>query len=122
MDPYVALLILFGFATAVGGGFIVISHLIGPKKENAVKGLPYECGVESVDEPRRPFSVKFYLVAMLFIVFDIEVVFLYPWAVNFKEFVRSGMGTFVFVEMAIFLGILVAGLLYVYGKRAIDWD
>ncbi|MBI2982045.1 MAG: NADH-quinone oxidoreductase subunit A [Deltaproteobacteria bacterium] len=122
MSPYIPLLLLFLFAAIVSGGFILLSHLLGPRKKGEKKMLPYECGVNQTDEPRHRFSVKFYLVAMIFIVFDIEVVFLYPWAVLFKEFVRNGMGLFLFAEMAVFLGILVVGLLYVYGRRALEWE
>ncbi|MBI2081943.1 MAG: NADH-quinone oxidoreductase subunit A [Deltaproteobacteria bacterium] len=122
MSPYISLLLLFLFGALVSGGFILVSHLLGPLKKTEAKMLPYECGVNPVDEPRHRFSVKFYLVAMIFIVFDIEVVFLYPWAVLFKEFVREGMGLFLFVEMAVFLGVLVVGLLYVYGRRALKWE
>ncbi|MBI2067545.1 MAG: NADH-quinone oxidoreductase subunit A [Deltaproteobacteria bacterium] len=122
MNPYFSLLLLFAFALLIGGGFILLSQALGPRKRKATKELPYECGVDPIDEPRRRFSVKFYLVAMLFIVFDVEVVFLYPWAVLYKEFIRSGLGMFVFVEMALFLGILVAGLLYIYGRRALEWE
>ncbi len=122
MNPYVSLLLLFAFGATVSGGFILLSHFLGPRKPNRVKGLPYECGIDQVDEPRRPVSVKFYLVAMLFIVFDVEVVFLYPWAILFKEFLRSGQGAFVAVEMALFLGVLIIGLLYVYGRRALEWE
>ena len=122
MNPYIPLLLLFAFATLIAGGFLGLSHLLGPKKQSAEKSLPYECGIDPVGEPRERFSVKFYLVAMLFILFDVEVVFLYPWAVLFKDFVREGAGVFVLVEMSIFLGILVVGLLYIYGRRAIDWS
>ncbi|MBI2981860.1 MAG: NADH-quinone oxidoreductase subunit A [Deltaproteobacteria bacterium] len=122
MSPYIPLLLLFSFAAILSGGFILLSHLLGPRKEAEEKMLPYECGVNQTGKPRHRFSVKFYLVAMIFIVFDIEVVFLYPWAVLFKEFVRNGMGLFLFAEMAVFLGVLVVGLLYVYGRRALEWE
>ena len=121
MIPYLSLLFLFAFAGLIGGGFLLLSHLLGPKKKGLEKDLPYECGVNSVGSARERFSVKFYLVAMLFILFDVEVVFLYPWAVLFKEFVRAGGGLFLFIEMAIFLGILVVGLIYIYGRRALEW-
>lgn len=122
LNPYISLLLLFAFAAAVSGGFILLSHLLGPRRKTAVKGLAYECGINGVDEPRRHVSVKFYLVAMIFILFDIEVVFLYPWAVLFQEFVRAGHGLFLFVEMLVFLGILIVGLLYIYGRRALEWQ
>ena len=122
MNPYLPVLMLFVFGALVSGGFLVLSHLIGPRRKTRAKGLPYECGIDPVDEPRRPIAVKFYLVAMLFILFDIEVVFLYPWAILFREFIRTGQGLFVFAEMALFLGILIVGLLYVYGRRALEWE
>lgn len=122
MNPYLSLLMLFAFGALTAGGLLVLSHLLGPRRKTPTKGLTYECGIDPVEEPRRHFSVKFYLVAMVFIVFDIEVVFLYPWAVLFKEFVREGQGLFLFIEMAIFLGILVIGLVYLYGRRALEWE
>lgn len=121
MTTYVPLLLLFTFAAMIGGGLLLLSHLLGPKKKRPEKDLPYECGIDSVGSARERFSVKFYLVAMLFILFDVEVVFLYPWAVLFKEFVQAGGGLFLFIEMTIFLGILVVGLIYIYGKRALEW-
>jgi len=122
MTPYVNLLLLFLFGAMVTGGLMLASHLLGPHKKSREKGLPYECGIDPEEAPRHPLNVKFYLVAMLFIVFDIEVVFLFPWAVLFKEFVSEGMGMFLFVEMAVFLGVLVVGLLYIYRRRALEWE
>lgn len=121
MNPYIPILLLFGFGAVFTGGFLLLSHLLGPSKHSPEKDMTYECGLNPIGTTRGRFPVKFYLVAMLFIIFDIEVVFLYPWAVLFKEFIASGMGLFVFVEMTAFLAILVVGLLYVYGRRAIDW-
>ena len=122
MNPYIPLLLLFVFAALVAGGFLLLSYLLSPRRMTPEKMLPYECGVDPVGSVRERFSVKFYLVAMLFILFDIEVVFLYPWAILFKEFARSGLGLFLFIEMAVFLGILVVGLIYIYGRRAIEWE
>jgi NADH-quinone oxidoreductase subunit A len=108
----------------VAGGFAVATlaatHLFGPRRPNPVKLSPYESGVPPVGDARLRFSVKFYLVAMLFIIFDIEVVFLYPWAVVFKELLAQG--TFIFTEMVVFIGVLVMGLLYVWRKGGLDWD
>ena len=108
----------------VAGGFAAVSlaatHLFGPHRPNPVKLSPYESGVPPVGDARLRFSVKFYLVAMLFIIFDIEVVFLYPWAVVFKELLAQG--TFIFTEMVVFIGVLVMGLLYVWRKGGLDWD
>ena len=108
----------------VAGGFAAVSlaatHLFGPRRPNPVKLSPYESGIPPVGDARLRFSVKFYLVAMLFIIFDIEVVFLYPWAVVFKELLAQG--TFIFTEMVVFIGVLVMGLLYVWRKGGLDWD
>ncbi len=121
MNEYLPLLMIFVFGALVTGGFIAVSHLIGPRKVLPEKSLAYECGVTAPGDARHRFSVKFYLVAMLFILFDVEVVFLYPWAVLFRESVQSGLGIFFLVEMFIFLGVLIAGLVYVYGHKAIEW-
>lgn len=122
MDPYLPLVFLFLFAAMIGGGFLLLAHWLGPARRNPEKEGTYECGIDPVGSPRGRFSVKFYLVAMLFILFDVEVVFLYPWAILFKEFVRMGAGPFLFAEMAVFLGILVIGLVYIYGSRALEWE
>lgn len=120
MNPYVSLLMLFIFAGVVGGALLVLAHIFAPTG-NKAKAMPYECGIEPRGSTRNPFPVKFYLVAVLFILFDIEVVFLYPWAVLFREFQAAGVGLFIFIEMMVFLGILVVGLFYLYGRRAIEW-
>jgi NADH-quinone oxidoreductase subunit A len=122
LNPYIPLLMLFGFAALLGGIILALSHLLGPHKMTPEKGLSYECGVNPLGSTRERFSVKFYLVAMLFILFDVEVVFLYPWAVLYRNYVKAGLGPFVFIEMLIFLGILAVGLAYVYGKRALKWE
>ena len=83
---------------------------------------PYECGVDPVGSPHQRFSVKFYMVAMLFILFDIEVVFLYPWAKLFKEFKLAGMGTMLFGEMVVFMAVLGLGLVYVWRRGALEWE
>jgi NADH-quinone oxidoreductase subunit A len=123
MNPYIPLLMLFVFGAVFTGGFLLISQLLSPRrkrKASADKDLSYECGVNTVGSTRERFSVKFYLVAMLFILFDIEVVFLYPWAVLFRELLAQG--PFLFFEMLAFLAIMAVGLIYVYGTRAIKWD
>lgn len=122
MSPYVPILMLFLIGIGLSVGFVLLSHFVGTHKPNPAKMGPYECGLDPVGSPRRRFSVKFYLVAMLFILFDIEVVFLYPWAVLFKEFKGAGLGGILFVEMAIFLAILTIGLVYVFRRRALDWE
>ena len=109
---------------AVAGGFALTSlaatHLFGPHRPNPIKLSPYESGVPPMGDARLRFSVKFYLVAMDFIIFDIEVVFLYPWAVVFKDLLVQGV--FIFVGMAVFLAVLALGLAYSWRKGGLDWD
>ena len=115
--PIVILLaVVAGFAVVT----LILTHLCGPRKPNPVKLSPYESGVPPVGDARLRFSIKFYLVAMLFIIFDIEVVFLSPWAVVFTDLLAQG--SFIFVEMVVFLGILALGLLYVWRKGGLEWD
>jgi NADH-quinone oxidoreductase subunit A len=104
---------------AVGFGAVVVffSTILGPRNPGRVKLETYECGMEPIGPNRIRFAVKFYIIAMLFIVFDIEAVFLFPWAVVFKD-----LGLFGFIEMAIFILILFAGLAYVWRKGALEWD
>jgi NADH-quinone oxidoreductase subunit A len=111
--------ILFTFIIAMG--FIlfamIASHNLGPKKKSAVKDEAFECGIESVGNARTPFSIKYFLVAILFVLFDVEVIFMYPWAVNFKTLGVSGL-----IEMFMFMGFLVIGLLYIIKKGALKWE
>ncbi|MBD3165640.1 NADH-quinone oxidoreductase subunit A [bacterium] len=116
-QDFVPILITF----LVVGGFAIISliasHLLGPKRFSPVKQDTYECGVDYVGDSRKRFSVKFYLVAVLFLIFDLEVVFMYPWAVNFRE-----LGLYGFWTMGVFLLILTIGLLYEWKKGALEWE
>ena len=116
-QDFVPVLITF----AIVGGFAGISlwatHLLGPKSYSPIKQDTYECGVDYVGDSRQRFSVKFYLVAVLFVIFDLEVVFMYPWAVNFRT-----LGGFGLVTMGIFLVILTIGLLYEWKKGALEWE
>jgi NADH-quinone oxidoreductase subunit A len=107
------------FVLAVGFSLVVIflSAIVGQRKITPQKMMPYECGMDPIGPARKPFSVKFYIIAMLFIVFDIEVVFLYPWAVIFKELKLFGL-----VEMAVFIAILFVGFIYVWKKGALEWE
>ena len=108
-------MILAASGTAIG--MIVLTTLIGPKKSFAEKDEPFECGVSPVSDPNSRFSVRFYIIAMLFIVFDIEAVFLFPWAAIFKD-----LGLFGFVEMMVFIFVLAIGLVYVWKKGALEWE
>jgi NADH-quinone oxidoreductase subunit A len=115
--PYFPLLVLFGFAAVIVVALLVIAQKIGPKSYSAVKGEPFESGNAPRGDARIRFSVQFYLVAMLFLIFDLEVVFLYPWAILFRQ-----LGIFGLVEMGVFISILVIGFAYVWKKGALEWD
>ena len=115
--PYVAVLVSFGIAALVAAIFMGAGAFIRPHKPSAVKQEAFECGNPPSGPAWKRFSVKFYLTAILFIVFDVEVVFLYPWAVMFRP-----LGMFGFVEMAIFVLILTLGFVYVWRKGALQWD
>lgn len=111
--------ILFTFIVAIGfiATSMVATHKLGPKKKSAVKDEIFECGIESVGNARTPFSIKYFLVAILFVLFDVEVIFMYPWAVNFKTLGLAGL-----IEMFMFMGFLVLGLLYIIKKGALKWE
>jgi len=120
-DSLVPVLLLLVVAAGLAGVLLLLSTYLGRPRRSTVDTTPYECGAkpfEPVESHR--FSVKFYLVAMLFILFDIEAAFLYPWAVTFHEFTDAR--TFVLGEMAVFLGILVIGYVYLWWRGALEWD
>ena len=104
-------------AAGVAGAMIALSEFLGPKLKFREKMEPFECGENQIVSPKQRFSVRFYLVALMFIIFDIEAVFLFPWAVIFQP-----LGLFGFVEMMIFIAILAAGLVYVWKKGALEWE
>jgi NADH-quinone oxidoreductase subunit A len=116
--------ILFTLVAALG--FVVttmvVTHSIGPKRGTDVKLNPFECGIESQGNARIPFSIKYFLVAILFVLFDVEIIFMYPWAVNFKQWVADGQGPLMFVEMLLFIGFVLAGFYYVMRKGALKWE
>ena len=117
LSPYLPLAVVLGLAGVLAVVISLVSSLLGPKKTNPVKEETFECGRESIGGARQRFAVKFYVIALLFIVFDVEAVFLYPWAVNFRA-----LGWFGYWEMVVFAATLVVGLAYVWKKGAIDWE
>ncbi|MCB9764424.1 MAG: NADH-quinone oxidoreductase subunit A [Alphaproteobacteria bacterium] len=122
--PYLPLLFALTIAVVFSLVFVALSKYFGPKNPTPTKESVYECGVAPVGTARQRFSVKFYLVAVLFILFDLEAVFLYPWAVVFRDFVYSGIegaGVYIAVEMGFFLGVLFLGWFYVVKRGALDW-
>jgi NADH-quinone oxidoreductase subunit A len=115
--PYLPLAVIFALAGLIVLALLLVAQKIGPKSISPVKAEPFESGNPPQGDARVQFSVRFYLVAMLFLIFDLEVVFLYPWAIYFRQ-----LGLFGLVQMAIFLGILTIGYVYVWKKGALEWD
>ena len=116
-----AIALAFGFC----GIFTLLSQFVGPRRLTAAKNMPFECGSNPIGSPRGRYSVKFYQVAILFLVFDIEAAFMYPWAVLYQDLSISptgGTSLFGFTEMFVFVSILVVALAYVWRKKAIGWD
>ncbi|SHM00497.1 NADH-quinone oxidoreductase subunit A [Flavobacterium xinjiangense] len=114
---YIPILMQFILAVGFVVGTILISGKLGPKRSSEIKDKNFECGIESVGNARIPFSVKYFLVAILFVLFDVEVIFLYPWAINFKELGMEGM-----VKMVIFMLLLLVGFFYIIKKKALEWE
>ncbi|MFM8320918.1 MAG: NADH-quinone oxidoreductase subunit A [Chloroflexota bacterium] len=114
---YLPLIILIVIATGMAGLVVAIGHLFGPHRPTVRKSLPYESGMRPIGAGHRRMPVRFYLVAVLFILFDIEVVFFLPWAVVFKQ-----LGLFGLIEMLIFIGILLVGYIYAWKKGALEWE
>jgi NADH-quinone oxidoreductase subunit A len=113
---YVPIFIFMAVALAVPVVTLAIAKLVRPEKPEKVKLMPYECGITPVDNARGRYTVRFYIVAILFVVFDVETIFLFPWAVQFKF-----LGLFGVIEMAIFLGILIVGYIWIWKKGALEW-
>ncbi|MBS0457591.1 MAG: NADH-quinone oxidoreductase subunit A [Proteobacteria bacterium] len=117
LDEYFPVLLFLIVAGGIGVALLVIGWLLGPKRPGDDKLAPYECGFEAFEDARMKFDVRYYLLAILFIVFDLEIAFVFPWAVVFR-----GLGTFGLIEMGIFLGLLVLGFAYVWKKGALEWE
>ena len=109
------------FQVIVALGFVVVTlfatHFLGPKRKTTDKLSTFEAGVKVIGNARQPFSIKYFLIAILFVLFDVEVIFMYPWAVNFRELGMAGM-----IEMFIFMGTLLLGFIYIIKKKALDWN
>ncbi len=116
-DPYFPVFVLLVISLVTAVGMVFLSQATGPRKYDKVKYSPYECGVDPLAPVSERVSVKFYLVALMFILFDLEATFLYPWAVLFRK-----LGWFGFIEMIIFVGILMVGLVYAWKKGALEWQ
>jgi NADH-quinone oxidoreductase subunit A len=116
-ELYFPVLVQALIAMLLAGGLLSVSYLLGKKVRNRVKDMPYESGIVPTGDARQRFSVKFYLVAMLFILFDIEAIFLYPWVVVYRE-----LKMFAFVEMLVFVVLILSGFFYIWKKGALDWS
>ncbi|MFB3042393.1 MAG: NADH-quinone oxidoreductase subunit A [Candidatus Poribacteria bacterium] len=122
LRAYLPILLLVVVATGFAVVNLALTHLLGPKKPTRSKLSVYESGVQPIGNARQRFTIKFDLIAMLFIIFDIEIVFLYPWAMVFKKFLQSESGLFILFEMLIFIGILFLGYIYAWKKGGLTWD
>jgi NADH-quinone oxidoreductase subunit A len=114
---YIPILLMFLLAAGFVGLTMVVTHWLGPKRKTKVKLQSFECGIESKGNARQAFPVKYFLVAILFVLFDVEVIFMYPWAVNFKAWGLTG-----FIEMILFIGLLLVGFFYIIKKKALEWE
>jgi NADH-quinone oxidoreductase subunit A len=116
-EQYFPVLVQALLAMALAAGLLAVSYLLGKRVRNRVKDTPYESGIAPTGDARQRFSVKFYLVGMLFILFDIEAIFLYPWVVVFRDLKMTA-----FVEMLVFVILILSGFFYIYKKGALDWS
>ena len=117
LGNYLPILIFMTITLVMGSVFIILGKLLGPSRPDAEKNSPYECGFEAFEDSRMKFDVRYYLVAILFIIFDLEIAFLFPWAI-----VLDQVGTIGLVAMAIFLSVLVVGFIYEWKKGALEWE
>jgi NADH-quinone oxidoreductase subunit A len=119
---FLPVLIMMIIAVAVGTIILALSWMLGRHQRNPSKLAPYESGVPPLDQNRKRVNVRFYQIAMLFILFDIEAAFLYPWAVIYRDATKGPSGMFLFGEMIVFIALLAVGYIYVWKKRTFDWD
>jgi len=117
LAQYLPIVLLVGLATVFGVASMLVARALGPRRPTPAKLAPYECGIVPERIPRERFPVKFYVIAMLFIVFDIETIFLFPWAVTLRQ-----LGLFGLVEMAIFIGLVFVAYLYVWQRGGLEWS
>lgn len=114
---FLPIVLMFIVALGFVGTTIFFTHKLGPKRKTKIKDDAFECGIESQGNARLPFSIKYFLVAILFVLFDVEVIFMYPWAVNFKS-----LGLVGFIEMLTFVAFLLVGFYYILKKGALKWE
>ena len=121
LQGFLPIIIFFAVALAFGAGILIASRVLGPHRPSAEKLSPYECGIIPTGDARKRFNVQFYLIAMLFVLFDIEGVFFWPWAAVFKQLVQADR-LFALGEMGVFVGILVVGFVYLLKRKAFEWE
>ncbi len=117
LNSYLPLLVILLLSAFIGVAILVLSALLSRKNASPIKLMPYECGMDPIGNARRRFAVRFFLIGMLFIVFDIELIFLFPWAAIYEKLLMFG-----FIEMLIFVLVLLLGLIYVWKKGALEWE
>ena len=117
LTQYASVAVYIVIAAAFGIGTLVLSYVVHPRIDSSEKLSAYECGSEPISDARMPFPVRYYIIAMLFVIFDVELIFLYPWAVAFDK-----IGLFGLIEMVIFIALFVAGYAYAWRKGALEWD
>ena len=117
LADYLPIVLMFLLAAGFVAVTMVVTHWLGPKRNTKIKLESFECGIESKGNARIPFHIKYFLVAILFVLFDVEVIFMYPWAVNFRELGVPG-----FIEMIVFIALLLIGFFYILRKKALEWD
>ncbi len=117
LESYLPVLVILLVSTFVGSAIIVLSTLLGKRNPTPIKLMPYECGMDPIGGARHRFPVKFFIIGMLFIVFDVELIFLFPWAKIYDKLMFFG-----FIEMLVFVLVLLAGLIYVWKKGALQWE
>ena len=117
LAEYLPTLLFLIVAGGIGVALLVVGHVLGPQRPTVEKLSPYECGFGAFEDARMQFDVRYYLIAILFIVFDLEIAFVFPWALVFRE-----LGVFGLIEMGVFLALLVIGFIYVWKKGALEWE
>ena len=122
LTDYLPIAILFVISIGLAILFVSLGHLFGPKRPTARKSEPYESGMRPIGPAMRRLPLRFYLIAVLFILFDIEVIFFLPWAVTLRSFIQDSLGVFAFMEMLVFITILLVGYIWVWKKGALEWE
>lgn len=123
LSAYVPIIIGLVIAGGLGAGMLIMNAVFGPKRSTPTKAAPFECGNPPMGGAKDRFAVKYYLVALFFLVFDVEVVFLLPWAVEYRRLLADpALGIFALLEVLLFIAVLAVGLVYVWKRRALDWD